>query len=166
MPIHLESLDVSSELENFKSVLSPICPPMSLAMQTSSPFIEFFKRGLRMEAFEDYIKVIREPLEQRGVRIGVCSSYLPCRTMCPWTKGQRRRSLERANDYDAVVVLGCDSATQTAREPLEGSNCKVVQAMRSIGVANATVRFRFPMTVDLRDTSYVGAGKDTKKAGA
>ena len=56
MPVHLEPLDVSSDLENFRSVLivsCPVCPPMCLAMQQNSPFIEFFKRGLKTGAFEE-----------------------------------------------------------------------------------------------------------------
>jgi hypothetical protein len=50
MPIHLEPRDVSADLENFNSVLIVsclVCAPMSVAMQQKSPFIEFFKRGLK-----------------------------------------------------------------------------------------------------------------------
>lgn len=155
MPVHLEPLDVSADLEDFSSVLivsCPICPPMSVAMQTDSPFIEFFKRGLKTAAFEDYVKALREPLAQRGVRTGVYSTYMPCPTMCLWTRGQRRRLLKRAKGYEAVLVLGCCSAAETARETLKGSNCQVIQAMRATGIANATLAWRFPMTLELRHT--------------
>lgn len=169
MPIHLEPVDVSAELENFNSVLivsCPICPPMSLAMQTESPFLEPFKRGLKTAAFEDYINSIRKPLEQRGVRTGVYSAYLPCPTMCLWTNGQRRRFLKRAKDYEAVLVLGCESATQTAKDTLEDSDCTVIQAMHAAGVANATVTFRFPMTVDLRNTGTLDEAREIERTGA
>jgi hypothetical protein len=165
MPVHLEPLDVSTDLENFSSVLivsCPICPPVSLAMQKNSPLIEFFKRGLKTGAFEDYIKAIREPLEQRGVRTGVFSMYTPCPTMCLWTEGQRSRLLRRARDYEAVLVLGCDSATYTAKEALKNTDCQVIQAMRMTGISNATLKFRFPMTVDLRHKTHVGGGKESE----
>jgi hypothetical protein len=168
MPIHLEPLDVSAELERFGSVLivsCPICPPMSLAMQRRSPFLEFFKRGLKTEAFEDYIREMREPLEQRGVRTGAYSVYLPCPTMCLWTKGQRRRLLKRAKEYEAVLVLGCDSATETVRHSLRNSDCKVIQAMQATGVANATLQFRFPMTLEFRQTECQPGRKAADKVG-
>jgi len=152
MPVYLEPKDVSADLENFSSVLilsCPICPPMCLAMQKKSPFIEFFKRGIKTGAFEDYIKSIREPLEQRGVRTESYNMYTPIPMACLWTVGQHKRLLKKARDYEAVLILGCDSATYTAKEALKDTDCQVIQAMQMTGIANATVKFRFPMTVDL-----------------
>lgn len=152
MPMHLEPRDVSSDLENFRSVLivsCPVCPPMCLAMKQKSPFIDFFKRGLKTGAFEDYIKAIREPLEQRGVRTGVYSVYTPSPMMCLWLKSQHNRLQKRARNYEAVLVLGCDSAAYTVREALKNTECQVIQGMRMIGVTNATVKVRFPLTIDL-----------------
>jgi hypothetical protein len=152
MPIYLEPRDVTAKLEKFASVLivsCPVCPAMSLAMQKKKPFIEFFKHGLKTEAFEDYIKSIREPLEQRGIRTGVYTTRVPSPLMCLWTEGQRRRLLKRARDYEAVVVLGCSSATNTVKDVLDGTDCQVLPAMRMKAIANATTRLRFPMTVEL-----------------
>ncbi len=152
MPLHLEPLDVSPDLEDLSSVLivsCPVCPPMCVAMQQKSPFIEFFKRGLKTGAFEDYIQSIREPLEQRGVRIGAYAIHVPTPMMCLWTDWQRSRLLKRARDYEAVVVLGCDSATCTVQDVLEETDCRVIQGMQMIGTTNATLRIRFPLTVEL-----------------
>ena len=152
MPVYLESQDVSADLKRFNSVLivcCPVCPPMSLAMQQKSPFIEIFKRGFKTGAFEDYVQSIRQPLEQRGVQTGVYSTHLPCAMMCLWTEGQRRRLQQRASDYEAVLVLGCDSAACTAEEALRHTDCEVLQAMRMVGTVNATAKFRLPMTIDL-----------------
>ncbi len=163
MPLHLEPLDVSAQLENFSSVLivsCPVCPAVSLASQKNSPLIEFFKSGLRTGAFEKYIKSIRKPLENRGIRTGVFSTYTPCPTMCLWTQGQRGRLRKRAGDYEAVLVLGCDSATYTAKEALKNTDCQVIQAMRMTGLTNAALKFRFPMTVELQHKARVGGGKE------
>ena len=152
MPVHLEPRDVTADLEDFSSVLivsCPVCPPMCLAMQKKKPFIEFFKHGLKTEAFEDYVESIRKPLEQRGVRSDVFTMRAPTPMMCLWTKGQRRRLLKRAKNYEAVLVLGCDSATLTARDTLKDTDCQVFQGMRVMAIANATIKFRFPMTVEL-----------------
>ena len=152
MPVYLEPHELASDLEGFASVLivsCPICPPMSLAMQKKKPFIELFKHGLKTEAFETHIKSIREPLERRGVRTGVYTMLAPSPMMCLWTAQQRRRLLKRAKDYEAVLVLGCDSALYTAADALKDTDCHVIQGMHMTAVANATARFQFPATVTL-----------------
>lgn len=162
MPVHLEPLDIFADLENFRSVLvvsCPVCPPMCVAMQQNSPFIEFFKSGLKTGAFEDYIQSIRKPLEQRGVRTGAYSIHTPTPMMCLWTEWQRSRFLKRARDYEAVVVLGCDSAAYTAQEVLKDSNCQVIQGMEMVGTTNATLKVRFPLTVELEMNSVLKIGR-------
>ena len=177
MPVYLEPRDVTAELGDVESVLivsCPVCPPMSLAMQKRKPFLELFKHGLDTGAFQDYVTSIREPLEERGVRTGVCTLRAPSPIMCLWTEGQRRRLRKRAKSYEAVLVLGCDSATHTAKDALKDTGCQVFQAMRMMAMANATMRFRFPMTVDLdmhplpkqrtgrRHKEPVGAARETE----
>lgn len=152
MPVNLEQRDVSADLEKFNSVLivsCPVCPPMCLAMQKKSPFIEFFKRGIKTGAFEDYIQSLREPLEKRGVRTGAYSIHTPTPMMCLWTERQRMRLMKRAKDFDAVLVLGCDSATVTAKDALKDCGCQVIQAMEMNGMVNATAKIELPLTVRL-----------------
>ena len=152
MPVYVEPRELTSDLEGFASILivsCPICPPMSLAMQKKKPFIELFKHGLKTEAFEDHIKSIREPLDQRGVRTDVFTVLAPSPMMCLWTERQRHRLLKRAKDYEAVLVLGCDSALYTVTDALRDTDCHVIQGMHMTAVANATARFRFPATLTL-----------------
>ena len=161
MPLHLEPMDVSADLTKSSSVLfvaCPICPPVSLAMQRSSPVIEFKNGGLTSSAFKAYVEKIRDPLEERGVRTGVFAMYAPIPMMCLWTEGQRDRLRRRASDYETVVVLGCDSALHSVRQALEGAGCEVLQAMRTVGLTNATARFQAPMTVTLEEGARVTEG--------
>lgn len=162
MPINLEPTDVSGSLEDVSSVLivyCPVCPQFSLAMQKDLPWIEFFKSGLKTGALEDHINEIRDPLEKRGVRVGVFTMRLPLPTMCLWTKGQRQRLLKHAKDYETVVVLGCDSAAFTAQQVLRDTDCHVVAGMRTVGITNATVTHRFPLTFELQDKTRVQIGQ-------
>jgi len=161
MPLHLVPLDVHGDLENASSVLivsCPVCPPVSLATQTGSPFLQVFKNGLKTAAFEDHVEAIREPLERRGIRTGVFSRYAPVPTMCLWTRGQRRSLSKHAGAFEVVVVLGCESAAYTVERALEDTGCRVVKAMRTTGITNATVKFQLPMTVTLEDRTRVGTG--------
>ena len=164
MPLRLEPLEVAGELEGLSSVLivsCPICPPVSLAIDKRSPLLDVFKSGLKTGAFEDYIQEIREPLEQRGIRTDTFCLYGPVPMMCLWTKGQRGRLLKRAKSFDAVLVLGCDSATHSARQALEDTGCRVIQAMKITGITNATVQFQRPGTVTLEDATRVEQGVET-----
>ena len=150
MPIYLEPKDVTPDLKDFNSVLivsCPICPPMSMAMKTKKPFIDFFKHGIKTKAFEDYIKSVRKPLEESGVHTEVYTTRAPSPLMCLWTEGQRNKLLKRARDHDAVLVVGCKSAIQVAKDILKDTNCQVFPAMQMKAIANATMKFEFPLKV-------------------
>jgi hypothetical protein len=162
LPINLEPIDVTDALEGVSSaliVLCPVCPQFSLAMQTNSPWLELFKSGLRTQALEDHIKAIRESLEKRGVRTGAYTTRLPLPMMCLWMKRQRELLRRRAEDFEAVVVLGCDSAAFTAQQVLRETDCKVIRGMRMVGITNATVSHRFPLTFELKETTRVEIGQ-------
>ncbi|MHC4846189.1 MAG: hypothetical protein ACYTCU_08510, partial [Planctomycetota bacterium] len=112
MPLHLQPLDVSADLDGVHSALivsCPVCPPVSLAIQKGSPLIELFRRGISTGAFKDHVAQLRDSLGQRGIRTGVLTIYAPLPTMCLWTRRQRNRLRRRAKDHDAVLVLGCES---------------------------------------------------------
>jgi len=152
MPIFLEPRDATDELKCFESVLivsCPVCPPMCVSIQQKRPFIELFKRGLRTGAFEDYVKSIQNALEQHGVRTDALTMRLPVPMMCLWTPGQRQRLLRRTKDFEAILVLGCDSAAYTAVDALRDTGCEVFQGMTVKTITNATAKFRFPGKVEL-----------------
>ena len=162
MPLHLKPLDMSAELEGYESVLivsCPVCPPVSLATDKGLPLMEFFKSGIKTGAYEDHIRDMRESLEQRGVKTGVFTSYVPCTAMCLWTTGQRNRLLKRAKGYQAAVVMGCESARYTVEEALKGTDCAVLLAMQLVGITNAKLKFDFPLTVELEDLARVDANE-------
>ena len=162
MPLHLEPIDLSAELKSYKSVLivsCPVCPPVSLATEKESPLIEFFKSGIKTGAYEEHIRELRESLEQRGATTDVFTSYAPCTAMCLWTKGQRNRLLKRARDYQAALVMGCESARYTVEETLKDTDCRVFLGMRLTGVTNASLKFEFPLTVNLENLARVKANE-------
>ena len=150
MPVNLVPRDVSSDLAGFDSVLiasCPVCPPMCLAMQKKEPFIEFFKHGTKTAAFEGHIQSIRDSLTERGVRNGVFSIHVPTPMMCLWTERQRARLRKHARDYEAVLILACDSGTESAKDALKDTDCQVIQSLDMDGVINATTSFHVPLTV-------------------
>lgn len=162
MPLHLQPIDTSAEVEKYESVLivsCPVCPPVSLASDRGSPLIEFFRHGIRTPAYEDYLSRIRESLEQKGIKTGVFTSYLPSAATCLWTSGQRKRLRKRAEKYDAALVMGCESARYTVEETLAQTGCDVILAMRLVGITNANLTFEFPLTVKLANLTQVNANQ-------
>jgi len=160
MPVNLTPKDVSSELEGFNSVLiasCPVCPPMCIAMQEQEPFIEFFKHGTKTAAFEDHIQSVRDSLTQGGIRTDVFCIHTPTPMMCLWTKRQRARLLKRAKDYEAVLIMACDSGTESAKDALKDMDCHIVQALDMDGVINATTSIHFPLTVVMERHDEPGA---------
>jgi len=162
MPLHLEPIDVSAELADCRSVLivsCPVCPPVSLATDADSPLIELFKHGIKTRAYEAFLSEVRESLEKAGIKTGAFTSYLPCAATCLWTSGQRSRLLKRARDYDAALVMGCESARHTVEETLKDSDCKTVLGMELVGVTNATLKIGLPLTVRLDNLARVNANE-------
>ena len=152
MPILLQPTDITSQLEQFGSVLivsCPVCPAASMAIARNEPLFDFFKHGFKTDALEDHIKSIQADLERRGVRTAAFAIRLPHPLMCLWTARQRDRLLKRAISFEAVLVLGCHSAAMTAEDALRDADCKVFLGMREVGLTNATVRFRPTARVEL-----------------
>lgn len=167
MPLHLEPLDIYDKLQRYSSVLlvsCPVCPPVSLATDKGAPFMEFFKHGIKTPAYEEFLGEVRERLEHDGIRTGVFTSYLPSAATCLWTAGQRKRLLRRANDFDAALVMGCESARLTVDDTLKDTNCDVHLAMQLVGVTNANLKFEFPLTVKLDNQARVHANERAEQS--
>ncbi len=164
MPLYLNDVDVMSEVEGAKSVLivpCRMCPATSLAVRNNRPFFELFKTFLRSPPLEEHIKTLQSRLEERHLNTGV---YLPRQFLaCAWTSSERKRLLHRAKQYDTVIVLGCDSATESVRDALESTDCKIIQGMEVAGIVNVKVRLHFPGTVSLEDCRIISVSNKKKE---
>ena len=156
MPLYLTDTDVLPELAGARSVLivpCRMCPATSLSLRHNKPFFELFKTFLRSPALEQHIKTLQARIEEQGIKTSV---YLPRQFLaCTWTPAERKRLLTRATQYDTVIVLGCDSATESVRNALQSTDCKVIQAMEVGGIVNVKIRFHFPGTVSLEDSKII-----------
>ena len=159
MPIHLDDLDVVSEVEGVDSALivaCNMCAGASLAMKENKPFIQFFRSLLKSPPLERHIRKLKAQLSEKGVRAskfkgGVIQQFF----LCLWTSRQRNKFHEQAKEYDAVVVLGCDSAIDTVRESIRGTDCSVIKGMEVAGIMNTKANFRLPCNISLEDSKIV-----------
>ncbi len=152
MPFYLKGVDVVPEVSKCGSaliVLCRFCPAASLAMRNDQPYIEFFRRFLKTESYEQYIKTMRSRLEKEGLNTDVFQGNLLNFIICMWTSGQHKKFLERAQQYEALVVMGCESAYEYVCDIVKSTDCRVFKGMESEGVFNAIPKFRWPLTISL-----------------
>lgn len=167
MPIHLRDLDVCPEVEGLSSVLivpCNMCPAVTVAVKEQEPFIKLFKNFLKSAPFDRHIKALRSRLKDQGVTTKVFKSSLYHQWfLCMWTAGRRKKLQKYAKQFDAVIVLGCDSATETVREALQSIDCKVIPGMEVAGIMNAKPRFQLPCNISFEDAKVISISQSKRE---
>jgi len=167
MPIHFNDLDVVSEVAGLNSALIVpcyMCPAVTVAVRDKRPFLQFFRNFLKSKPFEQYIKALQSRLREKGVDTKVFKSYLPHQWfLCMWTSRRCRKLQKYAKQYEAVIVLGCQSATVTVRGSVDSTGCKVFEGMAVEGIMNAKLRFHLPCNVSFQDCKTVPISQQKKE---
>lgn len=166
MPIHFHDLDVTSELEGVRSALIVpcyMCPAVTVSLRKQRPFMKLFRSLLTSAPFEEYIRDMQSRLNEKGVDTRVFKSRLYHQWfMCMWTSGRQKKLRKYAEHYDAVIVLGCDSATETVRDAVKSTGCRVIEGMEVTGIMNAKLRFHLPANISFEDCKIVPiSGKES-----
>ena len=159
MPIHFNDLDVVSEVSGLSSALIVpcyMCPAVTVAVREKKPFLQFFRNFMKSAPFEQYMTTMQARLKEHGVKTKVFKS-IPSHEwfMCMWPSGKRKRLQKCAEQYDAVIVLGCNSAAETLRDAVKSTDCKVVEGMEVAGIMNAQIRFHWPGNVSFENCRTV-----------
>jgi hypothetical protein len=159
MPLQLNDLDVVSEVQGLSSALivpCNMCPAVSVAVREQKPFMQLFRSFLKSAPFEQHIRTLQSRLKAEGVKTKVFKSHLYHHWfLCMWTLGQRKKLQRYAQKYEAVIVLGCESATETVRELIKSTHCKVIEGMEVAGFMNAKLRFHLPCNVSFEDCKII-----------
>ncbi len=157
MPFYLKDRDISSDVAAVGSVLivpCRFCPAASLAVRERRPYLEPFRRLFRTASYESHIRALRSSLEANGIATEVFDSRWAHQfVVCMWTSRRRRALARRAAGHDALIVLGCDAALDTARRCAATGDCRVVPAMEVEGIMNVTPALRRPFDVWLEVNS-------------
>ncbi|MFC1764890.1 hypothetical protein ACFL6U_22820 [Planctomycetota bacterium] len=159
MPLLLNDKDVVSDVAGVRSALivpCNMCPAVTVAVREQKPFMQLFKSILSSAPFHHHIKSLQCQLKEKGVKTKVFKSRLYHNWfMCMWTSGQRKKLMKYVKKFDAVIVLGCESATQTVRDLAKSTNCRVIEGMEVVGVMNARPRVRFPGHISFEDCEII-----------
>jgi len=143
-----------------------MCPAVTVAVREKKPFIQFFRSFLKSAPFEQYMTTLQSRLKEHGVKTKVFKS-IPSHQwfMCMWTSRKRKKLQKCAENYDAVIVLGCDSATETVRDAVKSIDCKVIEGMEVAGIMNAQIRFHLPGNVSFDNCKTVPISQQKQKEG-
>lgn len=158
MPIHFEDQDVASEVDGLRSALivpCNLCPAVTVAVREKRPFLRLFKSLVKSAPFEDYLEALESRVSEKGVSTKVFRSHLYHQWfLCMWTSRRRRKLQKEVRKYDAVIVLGCASATETVRD-LVPADVKVIEGMTTTGIMNGRLSFRLPGELFFDDCKVV-----------
>ena len=152
MPTYLKEVEVVPEVAKFQSaliVLCRFCPAASLAIRNDKPYIEFFRRLLKTEPYEELIDKMQSRLKKEGLKTGVFKGNLLNYLMCMWTSGRRKKLLKRASQFEAVVVMGCENAYESVQDILKSTDCQVFHGMESEGLMNVIPKVHLPFNISL-----------------
>ena len=158
MPIHFEDQDVVSEAAGLRTALivpCNLCPAVTVAVRENRPFMRFFRSPVKSAPFEEYLEALRSRLSEKGVSTKVFRSNLYHQWfMCMWTSRRRKKLQKLAKNYDALIILGCESATATVRD-LVPAEVKVIEGMRTAGIMNGRITLRFPGDLCFKECKVV-----------
>jgi hypothetical protein len=159
MPFYLKDREISQDMGGVHSALivpCRFCPAASLAVRERQPYIELFRKFLRTPSYEQYIQALKSSLEREGIRTKVYDSKYPHQfVVCMWATGRREDLARHAAGYDALVVLGCDAAVETARQCLKSSICRVIPGMEVEGIMNVIPTLQFPLNIRLEVSNVI-----------
>jgi hypothetical protein len=162
MPFYLKESNALPQLAGLQSVLivpCRFCPAASLAVREKKPYIELFRRFLRTEGYESFIKALKRRLQDEGIKVAVFESRLLHQFVaCMWTSKRRREFATRAAEFEGVVVLGCDAMVEAVRDSVESTGCRVIQGMEIEGLMNVipTVSFPLNISLELKGVTFIG----------
>ena len=159
MPIHLNDLDVVSEAAGVDSALivpCNLCPAVTVAVNQKQPFMKLFKSLLKSAPFEQYIRDLQSRLSEKGVTTKVFRSPIYHQWfLCMWTDRRRKKLEKHAQQHDAVIVLGCDTANETVRDAVKSTGARVIEGMQVAGLMNAKLSFQLPANIAFKDCRII-----------
>jgi hypothetical protein len=153
MPFYFKTKEDLSEYEHLKSVLiipCRFCPAASSAVRNNEPYIKFFRNFMKTDPYEKYIKDLKSKFEKIGIRTGIFESKLIHQfVLCMWTSKRRKKLLEHAKEYEALIVLGCEAAVRTIQDSVKSSSCKVFKGLETEGIMSIKPTLRLPGNISL-----------------
>jgi hypothetical protein len=169
MPIHFRDLDLAPQVAGLQSALIVpciMCPAVTVAIREDRPFMNFFRSFFKSAPFERYLDNLQTQLRTQGLKTELFKSRLYHHWfLCMWSARRRRKLERRVQGFDAVIVLGCSSATETVRDTVQSAGCKVIEGMEFGGLTNAKLKIKPPAKVSFDAVKIVPLSRQVNAPG-
>ena len=155
MPLAVSPVPVGNRFDRARAVLfvaCNVCPRMHLAWTNREPLFRWTSVFGRADSFTKHVKTLQLEAVRSGKRSAVFRT--PSTTpMCLWSRDLAKRFTREADGYDAIGVIGCESAVRTVAQACPGKQLE--QLVRVEGIANFTLQKRLPLEVRILAASRV-----------
>lgn len=166
MPIHFDDLDVIPEIRGLHSVLivpCNMCPAVTVAVRKNKPFMQLSRSFLKSPPFEEYLANLQSRLKEAGVTSEVFRSrFYHHWFMCMWSEARHKKLCKEAKRFEAIIVLGCESAAVTVRDSTGSIGCKVIEGMKVSGIMNAKLRISPLGSISFADHKTIPIARGTQ----
>jgi hypothetical protein len=149
MPLAMELQPLGSQLAGSSAVLfvaCSICPRMHVQHRASEPLYSWRTLLGRKDAFDRYMEMQVASAQASGVA-AAWHRTSPLSAACLWTEDDGARFRKKAALFDALAVIGCESAVATIKRL--APHKPVAQLAKVVGVANFSLRRRWPITLEI-----------------
>jgi hypothetical protein len=149
MPLALSLVPVQGQFDGCRSVMfvaCKVCPRMHFAWERREPIFSPAMLLGKADGFQLYLDGLRRDACGRGQQSEVFKTPSTA-AACLWSTGQGEKFRRDGAGYEAIGVIGCDSAVRTVAQIFPDK--LIVQLVRVEGIANFTLRNRWPLTVEI-----------------
>ena len=73
---------------------------------------------------------------------------------------RRKKLLEYARRYEALLVLGCEVAVKAVKDSVQPASCQVVEGMKTEGLMSVKPGFQLPCNISLELDSIIPIQSD------
>lgn len=150
MPLALTPIPSIDQFESAQIVLIVPChgcPRMCIAAERGKPFMNIGRR--ETDAFHAYIDEIRQAIAAQRKTATVMKTPATSPMMCIWPHRVRDRLATISTSYDAIGVIGCESAVAKVAGAVSISRDAIVPLSRTVGIANFLSKIDLPFSITL-----------------
>jgi hypothetical protein len=152
MPLYMEPAPIDSSMylnESVLFVICEVCPKMCMSVKQGSPYFSLGRLFGKKDFFDEYIAGLQNSFADQGIQTGVFRNQKLNSMMCLWPQKQRDMLAEYSKKFQAIAVIGCESAVFTVKDSVKSRNIKIYPMMRVEGIANFKSKMGIPALLKL-----------------
>lgn len=155
MPLALSVVPIDRQFDGCRSVMfvaCNVCPRMHFAWEHHERLCSVGILLGRADSFDRHLTGLRLDAQRRGQHSAVFRTSRAS-AACLWSTPLARKFGRAGADYEAIGVVGCESAVRTVSQVFPTK--RIVQLVRVEGIANFTLRTAWSLTVEITAAAQI-----------